>query len=120
MLCECYLSVAIPLFTDLPLDWLRPSRQIRAPLFSTKQKRQRRWIVCDVSLLFRNPNTDAALGLQIHSRVYFSDRDTCCFDSPPYVYQREKRDYQTTDTDSSTAALFRDLITINCTVCQNI
>lgn len=25
--------------------WLRPSKQIRAPLFSTKQKRQRRWIV---------------------------------------------------------------------------
>lgn len=25
--------------------WLRPSKQIRAPLFSIKQKRQRRWIV---------------------------------------------------------------------------
>ncbi|KAE9396054.1 1,3-beta-glucan synthase [Gymnopus androsaceus JB14] len=27
------------------LFWLRPSKQIRAPLFSTKQKRTRRWIV---------------------------------------------------------------------------
>jgi len=25
--------------------WLRPSKQIRAPLYSIKQKRQRRWIV---------------------------------------------------------------------------
>ncbi|KIY49719.1 glycosyltransferase family 48 protein [Fistulina hepatica ATCC 64428] len=27
------------------LFWLRPSKQIRAPLFSIKQKRQRRWII---------------------------------------------------------------------------
>jgi 1,3-beta-glucan synthase len=27
------------------LVWLRPSKQIRAPLYSVKQKRQRRWIV---------------------------------------------------------------------------
>jgi len=25
--------------------WLRPSKQIRAPLYSFKQKKQRRWIV---------------------------------------------------------------------------
>lgn len=29
----------------LSLVWLRPSKQIRAPLYSIKQKRQRRWIV---------------------------------------------------------------------------
>ena len=44
MLCKmmpCYLSIP----TDIFLVWLRPSKQIRPPLFSTKQKRQRRWIV---------------------------------------------------------------------------
>ncbi|KAK0240149.1 1,3-beta-glucan synthase [Armillaria nabsnona] len=34
------------------LFWLRPSKQIRAPLFSTKQKRQRRWIVIKYTLLY--------------------------------------------------------------------
>jgi len=34
------------------LFWLRPSKQIRPPLFSTKQKRQRRWIVVKYSLLY--------------------------------------------------------------------
>ena len=32
--------------------WLRPSKQIRAPLFSTKQKRQRRWIVIKYSVVY--------------------------------------------------------------------
>ncbi|KAH9951333.1 1,3-beta-glucan synthase [Amylocystis lapponica] len=32
--------------------WLRPSKQIRAPLFSTKQKRQRRWIVVKYTLVY--------------------------------------------------------------------
>jgi len=34
------------------LVWLRPSNQIHAPLFSVKQKRQRRWIV-SISLRFQ-------------------------------------------------------------------
>ncbi|KZV64948.1 glycosyltransferase family 48 protein [Peniophora sp. CONT] len=34
------------------LFWLRPSKQIRPPLFSTKQKRQRRWIVFKYTLLY--------------------------------------------------------------------
>ncbi|KAI6108971.1 glycosyltransferase family 48 protein [Pisolithus croceorrhizus] len=34
------------------LFWLRPSKQIRAPLYSTKQKRQRRWIIVKYSLLY--------------------------------------------------------------------
>ena len=44
MLCKSF-----PWFISQPhlyfLVWLRPSKQIRPPLFSTKQKRQRRWIV---------------------------------------------------------------------------
>ncbi|KAJ7285846.1 glycosyltransferase family 48 protein [Mycena rebaudengoi] len=34
------------------LFWLRPSKQIRAPLFSMKQKRQRRWIVIKYSVVY--------------------------------------------------------------------
>ncbi|KAJ7449800.1 1,3-beta-glucan synthase [Mycena latifolia] len=34
------------------LFWLRPSKQIRAPLFSMKQKRQRRWIVMKYSVIY--------------------------------------------------------------------
>lgn len=32
------------------LFWLRPSKQIRAPLYSLKQRRQRRWIVSRLSV----------------------------------------------------------------------
>ena len=32
--------------------WPRPSKQIRPPLFSTKQKRQRRWIVIKYTLVY--------------------------------------------------------------------
>ncbi|KAL1709542.1 glycosyltransferase family 48 protein [Schizophyllum commune] len=41
-------AVLIPYFDRLHammLFWLRPSKQIRAPLYSIKQKRQRRWII---------------------------------------------------------------------------
>ncbi|KII88524.1 glycosyltransferase family 48 protein [Plicaturopsis crispa FD-325 SS-3] len=34
------------------LFWLRPSKQIRAPLFSMKQKRQRRWIVVKYTVIY--------------------------------------------------------------------
>ncbi|KAF8894605.1 glycosyltransferase family 48 protein [Infundibulicybe gibba] len=34
------------------LFWLRPSKQIRPPLFSTKLKRQRRWIVIKYTVLY--------------------------------------------------------------------
>ncbi|KAF8831305.1 1,3-beta-glucan synthase [Lentinula edodes] len=34
------------------LLWLRPSKQIRAPLYSTKQKRTRRWIVAKYTFVY--------------------------------------------------------------------
>ncbi|KAF7972714.1 hypothetical protein HWV62_41527 [Athelia sp. TMB] len=34
------------------LFWLRPSKQIRAPLYSLKQKNQRRWIIIKYGLIF--------------------------------------------------------------------
>ena len=45
MLCEMITISLSSTYTDTYLVWLRPSKQIRPPLFSTKQKRQRRWIV---------------------------------------------------------------------------
>ena len=44
MLCKTLLF-RLFIDTDTIIVWLRPSKQIRPPLFSTKQKRQRRWIV---------------------------------------------------------------------------
>ncbi|KAI0767675.1 1,3-beta-glucan synthase [Fomes fomentarius] len=37
---------------SMMLFWLRPSKQIRAPLYSIKQKRQRRWIVIKYGIVF--------------------------------------------------------------------
>lgn len=34
------------------LFWLRPSKQIRAPLYSLKQKKQRRWIVIKYGIIY--------------------------------------------------------------------
>ncbi|KAJ7216464.1 1,3-beta-glucan synthase [Mycena pura] len=34
------------------LFWLRPSKQIRAPLYSTKQRRQRRWIIIKYGIVY--------------------------------------------------------------------
>jgi 1,3-beta-glucan synthase len=53
------IILAVPLFIpwcdrihSTMLFWLRPSKQIRAPLFSTKQKRQRQWIVIKYTLVY--------------------------------------------------------------------
>ncbi|KAI6038580.1 hypothetical protein EDC04DRAFT_2569660 [Pisolithus marmoratus] len=34
------------------LFWLRPSKQIRPPLYSTKQKKQRRWIIIKYGIVY--------------------------------------------------------------------
>ncbi|KAK7014870.1 glycosyltransferase family 48 protein [Favolaschia claudopus] len=65
------------------LLWLRPGKQIRAPLFSMKQKRQRRWIVIKYSFVYVIVVAFLAALIVL-------------------------------------PALFRDLITFNCTVCKNI
>ncbi|GJE95140.1 glycosyltransferase family 48 protein [Phanerochaete sordida] len=65
------------------LYWLRPSKQIRPPLFSTKQKRQRRWIVFKYTFVYLIVVALLAALIVL-------------------------------------PALFRDRITFNCTVCQNI
>jgi len=65
------------------LLWLRPGKQIRAPLFSMKQKRQRRWIVIKYSVVYVVVVAFLAALIVL-------------------------------------PALFRDLITFNCTLCKNI
>jgi 1,3-beta-glucan synthase len=47
--------ILIPYFDTLHatmLFWLRPSKQIRAPLYTLKQKRQRRWIIIKYGLIY--------------------------------------------------------------------
>ncbi|TFK31470.1 1,3-beta-glucan synthase [Crucibulum laeve] len=47
--------ILIPYFDRLHatmLFWLRPSKQIRAPLYSIKQKRQRRWIIIKYGIVY--------------------------------------------------------------------
>ncbi|KAH9997287.1 1-3-beta-glucan synthase [Russula vinacea] len=76
----------IPFFDKLHsmmLFWLRPSKQIRPPLFSTKQKRQRRWIVFKYTVLY------IIVVAFLASLIVLP-------------------------------ALFRDDITIRCTICQSI
>ncbi|OSD01537.1 glycosyltransferase family 48 protein [Trametes coccinea BRFM310] len=68
---------------SMMMFWLRPSKQIRPPLFSTKQKRQRRWIVLKYTLVYIIVVAFLAALIVL-------------------------------------PALFRDHITFNCTVCQNI
>lgn len=55
MHCACSLPCLIPGFNTLhatALLWLRPSKQIRAPLYSLKQARQRRSIIARYGMLF--------------------------------------------------------------------
>ncbi|KAF8921305.1 1,3-beta-glucan synthase [Mucidula mucida] len=65
------------------LFWLRPSKQIRPPLFSTKQKRQRRWIVIKYSITYLIVISFLAALIIL-------------------------------------PALFRDVITFDCTLCKSI
>ena len=52
MLCMS-LVVVFKYISDIWfIVWLRPSKQIRSPLFSTKQKRQRRWIVIKYTMVY--------------------------------------------------------------------
>ncbi|KAL1660315.1 glycosyltransferase family 48 protein [Schizophyllum commune] len=49
------VPLLLPFFNSIHstmLFWLRPSKQIRQPLFSTKQKRQRRWIVMKYTVVY--------------------------------------------------------------------
>lgn len=64
---RCYFVSCLPqhpwCITDLATVWLRPSKQIRAPLYSLKQKKQRRWIVSifeswqESKMLMRDPRS---------------------------------------------------------------
>jgi len=52
MLCMLLFLPFVGADADISPVWLRPSKQIRPPLFSTKQKRQRRWIVIKYTFVY--------------------------------------------------------------------
>lgn len=54
--------------------WLRPSKQIRAPLYSMKQKRQRRKIVRDPVSAYMMWANKSFTGYQVWFRVFPSYR----------------------------------------------
>lgn len=57
-LCTWNLSPLLKVLSySTRLVWLRPSQQIRAPLYFSKQKKQRRWIVRALDLPSRSPLT---------------------------------------------------------------
>ena len=81
--------------------WLRPSKQIRAPLYSIKQKRQRRWIVIKYGVIY-------ILGFAIFGAL---------------LAIREYRYYMSMLlwlNVCHVALAFRDHLTINCSVYQGI
>jgi 1,3-beta-glucan synthase len=47
-----FLQLIISDLLSLLLVWLRPSKQIRPPLYSIKQKKQRRWIVLKYGTIY--------------------------------------------------------------------
>jgi len=64
--CEVYY----PILTDLCAVWLRPSKQIRAPLYSMKVKKQRRWMVIKYGFVYAC--VVSAFGALIVLRAYSS------------------------------------------------
>lgn len=90
------------LLTTLCLVWLRPSKQIRAPLYSIKQKRQRRWIVIKYGFVF-------VLAVALFAAMLVIRKSICPFYALRYVL-----------TTRSPALIFRQSLHVNCTICQSI
>ena len=87
--------------------WLRPSRQIRAPLYLLKQKRQRRGIVIKYGIVFL---FILALFVALIVIRKFSLR-----------FSSFSVDLNAYHVDCFfTAAIFSKVIDENCTICQNI
>lgn len=66
--------------------WLRPSKQIRAPLYSFKQKRQRRNIVSSFLRRRLDPgHSRLHIGHQVRPTVHPLSRDSCCINCITYA-----------------------------------
>ncbi|KAG5635057.1 hypothetical protein H0H81_012577, partial [Sphagnurus paluster] len=53
ILCEYLINSDVSLLANFVTPvWLRPSKQIRAPLYSIKQKRQRRWLIIKYGIFY--------------------------------------------------------------------
>jgi 1,3-beta-glucan synthase len=102
MLCESILRAdPISSLTAVSPVWLRPSKQIRAPLFSTKQKRQRRWIVVKYTVVYLVIVAGLAALIVLRKSLVPNNR----------VKQI---------LTQFAAAIFRDHLSFNCSVCRNI
>lgn len=53
MLCKCWILLnPCARWADIRIVWLRPSKQIRAPLYSMKVRKQRRWMVIKYGIVY--------------------------------------------------------------------
>ena len=84
--------------------WLRPSKQIRAPLYSIKQKRQRRWIIVKYGIVYII--AFAIFAALIAVREY-----------PPSVLPAL---FAVLTMFCATAVAFRERLTFSCSICQGI
>jgi 1,3-beta-glucan synthase len=101
MLCKSSSLVDPPSLTVVSAVWLRPSKQIRAPLFSTKQKRQRRWMVFKYSVVY----LVVVAGLAALIALRESPMTRPCIAWMLTLFA---------------AAIFRDRLKFSCSVCRNI
>ena len=83
------------------LFWLRPSKQIRPPLFSTKQKRQRRWIVIKYTVVYLIVVAALAALVVLRKSLESYHRSTPLISFSP-------------------AVIFHDYIDFKCDICKNI
>ena len=93
------------------LFWLRPSRQIRAPLYSLKQKRQRRRIVIKYGIIF-------LFILALFVALIVIRKFSLYFSSFFPFFLIDLNAYRV--DCFFTAVIFSKVIDENCTICQNI
>jgi len=70
LLCKSLPALLTVLLT-LPSVWLRPSKQIRAPLYSMKVKKQRQWIVIKYGIIYLCVS-GAIIALAVIRRCFYS------------------------------------------------
>jgi hypothetical protein len=105
------LPTLIPGFNTLhamALLWLRPSKQIRAPLYSLKQARQRRNIIARYGVLFYL-NFAIFLALIIVSRIRCR-RARTSLSLTVYAHRRSPSSFATLSTSTCLASTFERCI----------
>ena len=101
MLCKSSPRTDPPFLIVVSAVWLRPSKQIRPPLFSTKQKRQRRWIVFKYTVIY----LVVVAGLAALIALRKCHMSCACIARTLTLFA---------------AAIFRERLKFTCSVCRNI